>query len=1154
MNRLTVKYILLIISLFSILIYSQEEYQVRYLANDPQIPSNLIKSIQRDKEGYVWIASDAGLIRCDGKNVTLFNKQFKRNRYVKNLFVKNDTLFVLADEGIFYLLKVNGEHKVFPYLVSSTELNDTSVFYPKNAFKDKNGNFWFSEPVSIIKIIKNKIKRYNFPSSDHSLSYVKSFNFAEDEKGTLLLTSQRGNLFFYNHKKDLFQSIPILNPIKSSFDAFLITQDNEIFVGGSLGLFKVFIEEDYSFAKLEKISDLAKVSSIIEYKKGELLIGTWTSGLYKYDLENKNLRKISELKFRNITNLSVCQENVIWVSSDEGLAYLYKNYFWNILLSTNSYFIHSLIKTKSNKILASEGLGVFEIQANGDDLLSKNIFNTQRGIIRSLEGEPEDLWIGLDNGTLINYKKSITKEINLAQQPSGRNIIRCLAKDENGDIWATQDRFKGIFRIDKNYKVHFYDSTKGIKSFISAIKISPKGDFIIAGIGKNYLYKFDKENDSFVDISLPFSFEVEESFIIYDFEFDSKGNIWIVSNSGLLKYSDNKIELIKQIGEKEQKRFKSIGVDSKDNIWLGLEYGLIFYHSSGYSVIINDAKILDNLSMTFACLVVDDQDRVVSGSASGLIYYKDNFNFSLKTPTPHFTLIESEGKSLNKNENIVLPHNSNLNINFVSLSFPNDLIFYQYRIKNLSDGWSAPKLKSEIFLTNLPAGNHKIEIRALRLGNDWSDIAEFSFAVEKPFYLSTSALVFYLFLVAFLILLILIILKEKKERFKLSEQLNNFFKTSQNFLLITDTRGKILFINKYGLDFLDFSKKDINKNFVELFTNEMKTLIEDELKKCLSKNRSTFFIANIFDKDNNEFVFQWSVNLSSSADKFFISGNDITNIKRYETQLKENIEELQELSNQLSIKNKELIKLNEKVTQSERVLAELNANKDKFFSIIAHDLRGPFTGLLGLSEILISSYDDLDKIDQLNYLRKLNSSLRNLFNLLKNLLDWTRLQQDVFTFEPEIVNVREIVNQILQLFAHQSEEKGININCNISADLEVFADRMMFKSILNNLISNAIKFTKSGGSVIIMSRELENKMTEIAIKDNGIGMSDELQSKLFKISEKVSRKGTGEEESTGLGLILCKDFIEKHGGTIRVESKENVGTTFYITLPSANKI
>ncbi|MFY8108408.1 MAG: PAS domain S-box protein, partial [Bacteroidia bacterium] len=236
-------------------------------------------------------------------------------------------------------------------------------------------------------------------------------------------------------------------------------------------------------------------------------------------------------------------------------------------------------------------------------------------------------------------------------------------------------------------------------------------------------------------------------------------------------------------------------------------------------------------------------------------------------------------------------------------------------------------------------------------------------------------------------------------------------------------------------------------------------------------------------------------------------------------------------------------KIQEEIASKNTQLLKVISEKDKFFSIIAHDLRNPFSAFMGLTKIMVEDISDLSREEIHEFAEAMSISANNLYNLLENLLEWSRLQRGVTAFNPKPIFIKTQIEETVKTLMDQAAKKKINVSILVPQNLTVHADINMFSAIVRNLLSNAIKFTNAEGIIKINATESNHHIT-VSISDNGIGMKQDLINKLFKIDEHSNRPGTDGEPSTGLGLILCKDFIEKHKGTIWAESTENVGSTF----------
>ncbi len=251
----------------------------------------------------------------------------------------------------------------------------------------------------------------------------------------------------------------------------------------------------------------------------------------------------------------------------------------------------------------------------------------------------------------------------------------------------------------------------------------------------------------------------------------------------------------------------------------------------------------------------------------------------------------------------------------------------------------------------------------------------------------------------------------------------------------------------------------------------------------------------------------------------------------------------------LQKKNEQMGLLIASLEEKNEQLHKLNASKDRFFSIIAHDLRGPFTSLLGFVEVMVSDLDEYSREEIETFVKRIQISARTVFKLLENLLTWSILQRDAVEYYPSQVSLNKIVLKNLGFFTQNARYKEIELTNLVPEDMMVYADHNMVDTIIRNLLSNALKFTGSGGEVQIAARPVGDYV-EVSVSDTGVGMSQARQESLFQLNMEVE-VGTAGEKGAGLGLTLCKELVEINHGTFKVESKENEGTTVTFTLPTA---
>ncbi|MDQ7817749.1 MAG: response regulator [Melioribacteraceae bacterium] len=372
----------------------------------------------------------------------------------------------------------------------------------------------------------------------------------------------------------------------------------------------------------------------------------------------------------------------------------------------------------------------------------------------------------------------------------------------------------------------------------------------------------------------------------------------------------------------------------------------------------------------------------------------------------------------------------------------------------------------------------------------------------------------------------------EKENFEL-QQLSNLCEGLKNIFI------SIIFKNGTGQNFFSSNLTEVTGYLPEeinALPDKIYSLVCEEDLDSLKKNLaylendssvySTDLYYSIISKTGKKVWLKESLNITRDPDgeinKKQSTTIDITDIKEKELEI-------------------------EKINSS---LRELNASKDKFISIVSHDLRAPFTTLLGFSEILLNE-KDLSEEEKLEYLKYIYDASKTQLNLINCLLDWSRLQTGRIKIEPVRLNVKNIITTIIAPLTGDAVRKNIDIKFDIPPDLFMNADERLIGQAIINLTSNAIKYTPEGKEVHIQSQRFKDGMIEIVVRDEGLGIAEENQSKLFKIDQKFSLVGTNGEKGSGLGLTLMKEIVEKHGGQVWFYSQVGKGSEFHFTVPEA---
>jgi len=356
------------------------------------------------------------------------------------------------------------------------------------------------------------------------------------------------------------------------------------------------------------------------------------------------------------------------------------------------------------------------------------------------------------------------------------------------------------------------------------------------------------------------------------------------------------------------------------------------------------------------------------------------------------------------------------------------------------------------------------------------------------------------------------------------KQLQKIFNTSPDAAVITRlSDGQIVDINDGYTTITGFTRQDIagkSTREINIWKNS------EDRKNVVGQIKETGHCENY----EAQFVRKDGVEITGLMSAKLIILQDVPHI----ISISRDITERKKTEAEIQSKNEEL--------------QRLNIEKDKFFSILAHDLRGPFNAFLGFTRIMAEELPSMTLVEIQKIAVSMRKSAINLYRLLDNLLEWSRVQRGVLGFNPVVLTVRTVVNKSLEPVMESSIKKEIMIACDIPEDITITADAHMFETVIRNLVTNAIKYTERGGAINISSKFSNNDFLEISIRDNGIGISPQMHKSIFFPDSSTNRPGTEGEPSTGLGLIICKEFVEKHGGHIWVESEEGAGSTFHFTL------
>lgn len=1139
----------------------------------------------QDQRGVMYFGNSSGVLEFDGKWWRLI--QVLNKSSVRSLaFDSNNTLYAGAFNELGFLAPDKSgslQYNSLTHLIDSTHLDfgdvwDTycysdSVYFLTDRFLFRyfNGefNYWNSSKSRFYLSFKidndllvQEIGKGLLQLENDSLKLISGGEFFADKKihsifklnNSLLICTRDNGLYLYDNSgsvksfSDLSAKADKLNSyfLKNNFyQGISITENRFAF---SSVCKDVLIVDSRNWSVVDVITkETLGVNSSVFYSFLDCNNLLWlglANGISKVEITSP-FRYWNDETGINGSISDVAQiGDYHYVSTGEGVFYNnlqidnfelnnYKKVSGKFEQAWGFIYFHPVNKSSEKIIsdrdadtilLVSTGEGVFKIVGNKSTIVSN-----RKGVFKSYQykKDPSKLLLGLNNGLAsVSYKNG--KWIDNGMLFGLRDNIRTISEDSLGNIWLSSS-YKGVIRVKNPFssvkdcvKIEFFDTTNGLPS-VNQTKLHDYKNGVVFESNMDFYSFVDKTNRFEL-----FNFPADTSAELADVYVDSLSAYRIYGNV----ISDSYVTS-----------------DKDKNEWFATVEGTFVY---------SENREKNNLYMPKVVIRnVSAKDTVLYNGASNC----DNLT----------------------NSNIVLDYSIN------SLVFSYSLPYYEQESKNeysfylegFDKGWSEWTTENKKEYTNLNEGKYIFKVRAKNIYQIVSDISEYKFTLLPPWYRTIWAYFTYVFLSIILIAVVvklytLKLIKEKdnleaivaertceilmqkeellvqaehlkeayrgleKQKTEITKQtvelkkanielikLSKVASETDNAIGIFDKNGELEWVNAgftrmYGYT-LEQYKSEVNSNIINS-TNYPN--INESVIKCLNEKTSVSYKFNTITRDGRDVWVQTTltniVDANGETINLIAIDSDITELKNFEREIEEQRDNL----------------------------AISNATKNKFFRIIAHDLRNPISTLAGSTNVIYNDFDDYKSEQTKLFIGELNKLSNTTFNLLENLLDWSSTQTGDIYFAPVKINLLSVCKENIELINTKVDQKSITLNLEIPENYEIFADENMVNSIIRNLLSNAVKFTPDNGEISISSKS-NGEFINFTVKDSGIGISEQDLKKIFKIDQLHTTSGLSNERGSGLGLILCKEFVEINGGKIEINSIQNQGTLVELSLKKA---
>ncbi len=1078
----------------------------------------------------IYFLTDNYLFRYKNQQFDYWTKT--KERFYLSFKIENDLYVQEMGTGLMKLMKDslvlidNGDffsdkriHTIIPFNNKLLVCTRTEGLYLLDSSKKPNKYTSFSE----LGVSAKNLNQYFL---EHIFYYGIKLN-----DNLFALGSITGGVLIVNSN---WEVVDIINEestgVVSSSQYLYFEKDKALWIAMADGINHVDILSPFRYWNIDKgihgtVSDVASLDDILYVSTG--------SGVYytprKSDQVDYSINNFKPVKGRFEQTWGFLY--FISPSSD------FNTLFNKIMDETSKYNPSS----KDVMLLVASSTGLYQLIHDKSILISdySGIFK-----IYQYKKDPSKIFLGLNNGiALLSYSNGKWNDHGI--QYLNNDKIHQLIEDSLGNLWASAG-YKGVYKIqdplDKDkVKIRIFDENDGLPSVKSVQLVSFNDELVYISNGEFLVLN---DSNTFSEYVFPEKSEKEE---LSERIIDSLSwyKVYEERTSGLFvtTYADSMTWFSTLNGV-----LRHYPTQIKD---YSISPALIRKVSIGDSIIYNGTNyiIAENLEDTTIKRLLKS-DPVVD--IETVLEYKDN------SLTFNYAVPSYEDESKNR---------------------------YSYYLEGYDEEWSVWTTETKKEYTNLREKEYIFKVKAKNLYEIESEVAEFKFKILPPWYRRYGAILAYIIIGTILIIIIvrlytyrLIKEKEKlekvviertqeilmqkeeilvqaehlkdanerisakneeleKQKWEITNQalklkkanvelkkLSKVASETDNGIAIFDKELNMQWINEgftrmYGYTYDQF-KKEKNINILEGSDNPN---IKEALRACVEEKKSVVYEFKTKTRDGRDIWAQTTLTHVFDKDGDTINiiaiDTDITKIKQAEKEIEEQRDKL----------------------------AISNATKNKFFRIIAHDLRNPISTLAGSTNVILNDFDEYNKDQTKSFIGELNKLSQTTYNLLENLLDWSSSQMGEIKFEPKTTDLKLLTTENIELIKRKVDSKNISLNSSITKECNAFADENMVKTIIRNLLSNAVKFTPENGTIDILC-SCENEIIKYSIKDSGIGISEEDQKKLFRMDKHYTRPGLANEKGSGLGLILCKEFVEKNGGTIEINSEPNKGTSITFTL------
>lgn len=1109
------KFYLILIVLIPVTLFANSNIYFDHITQSNGLPSNDVIQIFQDSDGLMWFATYNGLASYDGYTFRIYNHSPTDSSTINHDLVLSITqeneryLWIGTYKGFCRYDKEQDNFKRF----TSQHLSEVAILSIRKIVFDENGFIWLAtnNGIAIYDQKKDSITVYtNDPDDDNSICEGSILEMYFDSNNQVWIGSRTG-LDLFNRSSKIFVHLYT----DQEFEKIIS------YKGGVLAITRTFNRYfTPSVTNIEFEEDLYTedtpgfvFTDILTDYRGAEWYAIREYGLYIEDPESDEIINYTYSKYNqrginsNVPQCLFCdKDDNLWIGTFDGGVNFYSPHR-KVFHNLKDNFSETGLMNNKVKTIFQDRDGDIWIGTKVGGMLSKFDIPTQtfkhyrhnpidpqsisdEYIFAITDAEPGYLWIGTMTEGLNHFNKASGKCKRYLHDPDNEESITSnnikTLLVDDNILWISHHR-QGL---DK------FDIKKGIKIKNYQFKV---GDDIQGNIPSNTINKIFR---------------------------DSQNRLWLLTDFGLSRYDRKSDSFFNYYTDENDSTSLSDNIlfsvceDSEKNLWFGSKNGLNKYNPAS-----------DNFKVF----------NTNNGLPSNAIYGIANDSRENLWISTNIGICRFDWK--NENSRLYTVDDGLQNNEFVSSVYETSEDGYIFFGGNEGFTYFKPEeIKDNPSVNKILFTDFKIFNRSVKVGDD-NQVLQKHISRSDHIELNHSHSVFSIEFTA-----INYNSTDKTQYAYMLEGFDDGWQYLGALRTVTYTNlnpGEYIFrakaTNNDGL---------WNEDGIQLSISVLPQWWQTLFFKIIALALIISLIVGFYYLRLNQLNKQ-KVRLAKQVKERTVEVEEKNSILLSQTQELNRINSrLEERQQRVEEQAEELKSQAEELSESNKTLVTLNATKDKFFSIIAHDLKNPFSTIMGLCEIILIRYDKYDDNKRKSLIKAIDQSSRILYRLLENLLQWARSQTGNIEYAPEEFLIKDILDNVRALVQNALIDKKLSLRVLIPPDYKIFADKNMMSTVFRNLLTNAIKYTEEGE--IRVELVDEEKMITVKVIDSGIGMDDQSRKKVFEVVKSKSSPGTKGETGSGLGLIICRDFIEKHGGTIGVGSAPEKGSEFFFSIPKEN--